>query len=535
MFLGLLPFCSWSQQAGDYRSIGSGNWNNPTIWQRYNGTSWTAAIAYPGQNANVGEVLIGNGNTVTLNVDITSYAITDLVIGDRSGGDDILLLPNNGDFTLDLQHLIIEADGILEWVKNADLRLPEGAIIANYGGTISTSKNCNASQVIYIGTQKFSTCNGNGGADYSFEEIESALPPPQSDGDQTECAQSPIQTLTASATPPANAYVEWFANSEGGSAISPTWSTVGTVTYYAESVDDIDSNRRSLFRTAVQLTILPGPTISMSQAPSCNFITDTYAFEVTVSSGMVTSTAGTATSLGANRWRISNVPGGTNVVATVTAANSCARNLPVSSPNCFCPVVNAPVSGGDQAYCSGDPVPPLTATVNAGETVDWYSSASGGTLLLSGAGSYTPAGPGTYYAEARNTVTGCTSSSRTAIALSRDDRPTATIGPDQVVFAGTAAAFTATATGANAYQWQRSTDGGATFTDLANGSEYSGVQTLGLTINQVPLSKNGYQYRLLAIKLPSSCPPTASEPATLRVRVRSVLINRNVRFSVDRP
>jgi len=260
-----------AQVTGDYRSKATGNWGSSSTWQIYNGIAWVNATSYPGQISNVGTVTIRGGYTVTLNVDITSYTIDKLIIGDESGGDDTLSLPDNGSFQVNIMQVSVESDGILSWVKNADLYLPEGAQIYNNGGQIRTDKNCNASQNIYIGAEKFSNCNGNGGADYSFEDIEEALPPPTSNGDITECANNPIQTLTASATPPSGAYVVWYTSTSGGSPVSPTLNTVGIVTYYGESVDNSDSSRRSLFRTAIKLTIRPRPTISVSSSPSCVF------------------------------------------------------------------------------------------------------------------------------------------------------------------------------------------------------------------------------------------------------------------------
>ncbi|WP_133643702.1 Ig-like domain-containing protein [Zeaxanthinibacter enoshimensis] len=504
----------------------SGNWNSPASWQTYNGTSWVAATDYPGQNSNVNRVTIMGGNTVTLNIDVNAFTISELFIGDRAGADDILLIPDNGDFTLNVADLIVEVDGILEWVKNANIYLPAGARVINQGGTISTNKSCNASQVIFIGTEKFSTCNGKGGSDYSFGDLETALPPPTSDGDQVECAQPSIQTLTASATPPQNAYVVWYAGESGGSPVSPTWNTIGTTTYYAESVDDVDSDRRSIFRTPVSLTLKSSPDISVTRSPSCNLLTNTYSLEVSVSSGTVSSTAGIVSDLGGNRWNISEVPDGTDITVTVTAPNSCTDQTFINSPSCTCPVVDAPVSGGNQRYCSGDPVPPLTAGVNAGETVDWYTASTGGTLLLAGSESYTPSAPGTYYAEARHTVTSCTSDSRTAISLTEDARPTAVIGPDQQVLVGQSPVFTATATSADTYQWQFSADGGVSFSNLSDGLGYMGTNTLSLTITTAELTNNNYLYRVLASKSGSSCSPTPSATARLTVRIGSIIINR---------
>jgi len=78
---------------------------------------------------------------------------------------------------------------------------------------------------------------------------------------------------------------------------------------------------------------------------------------------------------------------------------------------------NAPVSGGNQTGCAGGSILPLTATVGAGETVDWYDASTGGTLLLASNTSYSTSTSGSYFAEARNTTTGCVSTTRTEVIL----------------------------------------------------------------------------------------------------------------------
>ena len=48
----------------------------------------------------------------------------------------------------------------------------------------------------------------------------------------------------------------------------------------------------------------------------------------------------------------------------------------------------------------------------------------------------------------------------------------------------------------NTYQWQVSTDNGATYTDVANGGIYSGANTDSLVITGAAVAQNGYMYRL---------------------------------------
>lgn len=49
---------------GDVRSAGSGTWNSPSVWERYDGVSWKTAAASPDSAA--GTITIRNGHTVTI-------------------------------------------------------------------------------------------------------------------------------------------------------------------------------------------------------------------------------------------------------------------------------------------------------------------------------------------------------------------------------------------------------------------------------------------------------------------------------------
>ena len=61
-------YCSgiYGQIAGDYRTNGSGNWNQTGIWQTYNGTAWVAAIVKPGL---ANSVFIQSTHVITLTGD----------------------------------------------------------------------------------------------------------------------------------------------------------------------------------------------------------------------------------------------------------------------------------------------------------------------------------------------------------------------------------------------------------------------------------------------------------------------------------
>ena len=88
---------------------------------------------------------------------------------------------------------------------------------------------------------------------------------------------------------------------------------------------------------------------------------------------------------------------------------------------------------------------------------------------------------------------------------------------DQKICLGKNAAFTVLSTGTGlSYQWQESTNGGATFTNLINGGVYSGANTATLTVTAPSLSMNGNRYRVI-INGAATCAPATSNPAVLTV------------------
>ncbi len=69
---------------------------------------------------------------------------------------------------------------------------------------------------------------------------------------------------------------------------------------------------------------------------------------------------------------------------------------------------------------------------------------------------------------------------------------------NSTICAGTQTTFTVGATGTTpTYQWQESTNGGASWNSLANIGVYSGVTTAILTLTNVPAGMNGNQYRAI--------------------------------------
>jgi hypothetical protein len=100
----LLILPALGQEAGDFRSKGSGNWNSASIWERFDGISWLDAEhgQIPGQSASV---WIQNGHIITLTA---NHSVKNLHINvgisatDGSGHGRL----NIGNHTLDLHGFI---------------------------------------------------------------------------------------------------------------------------------------------------------------------------------------------------------------------------------------------------------------------------------------------------------------------------------------------------------------------------------------------------------------------------------------------
>lgn len=82
------------------------------------------------------------------------------------------------------------------------------------------------------------------------------------------------------------------------------------------------------------------------------------------------------------------------------------------------------------------------------------------------------------------------------------------------ICAGTNTSFTIASTGAATYQWQVSTNGGSTWTNITNGGVYSNATTTALTITGATTSISTYQYRCITT---NACGTTNSSAVTLTV------------------
>jgi hypothetical protein len=107
------------QAAGDFRTAGTGNWNNAATWQRYTGTVWVAATAEPNNASGVITILAGHvvtiptGTTVTadqlvVNNQLVIAAGGQLTLADGTGTD---LTATNGSSRVEVSGILARGNG----------------------------------------------------------------------------------------------------------------------------------------------------------------------------------------------------------------------------------------------------------------------------------------------------------------------------------------------------------------------------------------------------------------------------------------
>lgn len=178
----------------------------------------------------------------------------------------------------------------------------------------------------------------------------------------------------------------------------------------------------------ITVTVNALPMISLSNT-NCSANNQTYSVSFVASGTQNVVSAGTLVGS-----QVSLIPIANAITVTTTATTGCVAKLTITPPNCSCPMVSTPISGGNKSICTGQIIAPLTVQVGNGETADWYDATSGGNLLASSTTSYTPTSAGTYYVQTRVIASNCTSN-RISLTLEITPKPNY-IGRDTMLCEG---------------------------------------------------------------------------------------------------
>jgi hypothetical protein len=343
-------------------------------------------------------------------------------------------------------------------------------------------------------------------------------------------------TLTAAASGNPAPTVQWQVSTDGGNTFNNIAGATGTtLTLSGTPASQNGTIYHAVFANSIGSATTANATLTVRYAPT---VSGSPTSQIVNAGQSVTFTASaTGNPSPTVQWQVStnggtsfsNISGATSATYTISgttasqngylyravftnsvgSATTTAAALTVQfaakvSTNPTSQTAAAGQTATFTAAATGNPTPTVQwqVSTNGGTSYNNLSGATSATLTLSGV---TASQNGyRYRAVFTNSLGSATS---TAATLTVQFAPTVTTNPtSQTVTAGHNATFTATATGNSTptVQWQVSTDGGVTFTNIA------GATSATLTLSSVTASLNGYWYRAVFTNSLGSATTTAA-------------------------
>lgn len=331
------------------------------------------------------------------------------------------------------------------WVASDNAQVTGESLTPQSGSQI-TDVLVNASgsnQVVTYSVTPTSTANSCVGTSQTVSVTVLALPQVLTTTNPAYCAPSGVSSSYAlpTGTVSAGAVLEWFQNPTGGSplTLTPVIAAGSSVTVYAQA-RNTTTGCISATRTPATVTVnlAPNAVVVSGTTPACSTTTLTATGGT---NGTIywqnTTNNGTSTALEAGSMIVTS--SGTYYFRA-QAPNGCwgvqGSRTVVINP---LPAIPSATNG---ARCGPGTVS-IAATPPGGSTVDWYADPTGGSPLASGSTTFTTPSISittVYYAESRNTTTGCISATRRAVTATVNSFPVvnAITGPQNACVGGTA-------------------------------------------------------------------------------------------------
>jgi hypothetical protein len=153
--INLTPF---AQSAGDYRSVGNGNWNDAATWEIFDGISWVSTTTYPGENPGTGAVIISPTHEIRLIASVP-YPVADLTID---------LFYDNWTYEYYYGVLIISAENAVSLSVSGPVEI---------SGTLNIDdKTGSKSHILFVGGSLNGYVNGINGDDKLSLVLNSTIP-----------------------------------------------------------------------------------------------------------------------------------------------------------------------------------------------------------------------------------------------------------------------------------------------------------------------------------------------------------------------
>ncbi len=356
--------------------------------------------------------------------------------------------------------------------------------------------------------------------------------------DSTSVCAGSLATFSVAASG-ATGY-QWQVSTNGGAsfsnivgAVNPTYSFVASLANNNWQYRClVSSGCAAVLSSPAVLTVTgvpPAPTgVAAADGTSCAAVTVSWNASAGATGYQIwrntVNNSGTATQIAtdnASPYLDTTGVAGTTYFYWVKATNGCGPSPFSLSDSGFrnaAPTAPTNVAATDGSSCSG-----VTITWSASAGATSYGiwrhtvnvSGSAVQIATDNASPFddTTAVPGTTYFYWVTAANGCggspfssSDSGSTAAGVTITQQP-----QDQTVWGDAPAQFDVGAAGASGFQWQRSTDGGGSFQDIAgaNSDAYSFFPSAVDNLNQFRCEVEGVP----------GCPPVQSEPATLTVNV----------------
>ena len=347
-------------------------------------------------------------------------------------------------------------------------------------------------------------------------------------------------TSAASGTPAPTA--QWQKSTDGGVTFNNISGATSTTLSFTVAVADLGSQYRTVFANTCGTATTSAATLSVNAQPG--ILTQPSA--QTICAGQLVSFTATASGVPTPtvQWQQStdggatfnNIAGATSTTLTFTTASSQTGNQyravftnsvsSATSSSALLTVNNAPLVTSNPVNLSRNIGQTATfssaATGTPTPTAQWQKSTNNGATFTNIVGetsttlSFTVAlvDNGSQYRTVFSNT--CGTATTSAATLSVNTQPAVLTQPSpQTVCDGQTVSFTATAGGAPTptVQWQRSIDGGVSFTDIG------GATSTTLNFTAVG-SQNGYQYRA---SFTNSAGTMNSDAALLTVNIAPVI------------
>ncbi|MFN6358267.1 MAG: Ig-like domain-containing protein [Bacteroidota bacterium] len=409
-----------------------------------------------------------------------------------------------------------------QW-RNAGINIP-----------LATSSNFKATA---SGSYRVVVTNTNGCLDSSSAIIVTvnSIPSISSVTSASRCGNG---TIVLGATASAG-IVNWYTSITGGISVGTGTSFTtpainATTTYY---VDASNNGCTTATRSSVVATVNPNLTASVSINASTTSVcgSSPITFTATPTNGGTNPTYqwklnGNNVGTGGTSYILSNpvVGDSVNVVMTSNATpcllNSTANAIGIKLNNSTVTPSVSIVSNQGSTVCAGASVTFTATALNGGTTpsFQWYrNNIAVGTNASTYITTLLAQGDSIRVALTSNAACLTTSTAQSNIlVMTVNNLPSITAQPIlQRIITGSQANFSVTATNANTYQWQSSN--GGSFSNLTNGSVYSGVSTASLTI----LNSAGLNNTLYRVVTTNTCGNRQSDSVPLFINTKPLALN----------